>query len=149
MNAPSSSWAGDSAVFSHNDDMDITMPETEADKMSLDGDASCSSSEAPPEDEIMGDDPEDITDDEDWAALGAAALRQAYSGSSSGRNFLSSHVYTGGSHGGGGPSHSALGKSVPFHNQYIQHKVDYSAFGMASDSQEREAIEALLRLGSV
>lgn len=148
-NAPTSSWAGDSAVFSHNDDMDITMPETEADKMSLDGDASCSSSEAPPEDELMGDDPEDITDDEDWAALGAAALRQAaYSGSGSGHNFLSSHVYTGGSRGGG-PSLSALGKSASFRNQHIQHKADYSAFGMASDSQEREAIEALLRLGSV
>lgn len=148
-NASSSSWAGDSAVFSHNDDMDITMPETEADKMSLDGDASCSSSEAPPEDELMGDDPEDITDDEDWAAVGAAALRQAsYSASGPGRNFLSTHVYTGGSRGISGPSFSTLGKSVPLSNQ-VHNKFDFSAFGMASDSQEREAIEALLRLGSV
>jgi hypothetical protein len=126
------------------------MPETEADKMSLDGDASCSSSEAPPEDELMGDDPEDITDDEDWAAVGAAALRQAsYSASGPGQNFLSTHVYTAGSRSGGGPSFSALGKSVPLSTHQVQHKFDYSAFGMASDSQEREAIEALLRLGSV
>jgi hypothetical protein len=149
-NAPSSSWAGDSAVFSHNDDMDITMPETEADKMSLDGDASCSSSEAPPEDELMGDDPEDITDDEDWAAVGAAALRQAsYSASGPGRNFLSTHVYTGGSRGISGPSFSTLGKSMPLSNHQVHNKFDFSAFGLASDSQEREAIEALLRLGSV
>ena len=147
--APGSSWAGDSAIFSHDDDMDITMAENEADKMSLDGDASCSSSEAPPDDEIMGDDPDDITDDEDWAAVGAAALRAAsYSASGPGRNFLASHVYTGGSHGGGGPSLSALAKSMPMRPSQ-PNNLDLSAFGMASDSQEREAIEALLRLGSV
>lgn len=149
-NAPSSSWAADSMVFSHNDEMDIMMPETEADKMSLDGDDSCSSSEAPPEDELMGDDPEDITDDEDWAAVGAAALRAAsYSASGPGHNFLTSHVYTAGYSSGGRPSVSALGKSAPLYPRQTQHKIDYSAFGMASDSQEREAIEALLRLGSV
>jgi hypothetical protein len=151
LNAPSSSWAGDSAIFSHDDDMDITIPETEADKMSLDGDMSCSSSEAP-DDELMGDDPDDITDDEDWAAVGAAALRQAsYSASNVGRNFSSSHVYIGGSRGGGGPSLSTMAKLAPLHQQQhvLRSKPDYSAFGVASDSQEREAIEALLRLGSV
>jgi hypothetical protein len=151
LNAPSSSWAGDSVIFSHDDDMDITIPETEADKMSLDGDVSCSSSEVP-EDELMGDDPDDITDDEDWATVGAAALRQAsYSASGMGRNLSSSHLYTGGSRGGGGPSLSTMAKSAPLHQQQRvqRNKLDYSAFGVASDSQEREAIEALLRLGSV
>jgi hypothetical protein len=151
LNPADSSWAGDSAVFSHDDDMDIMMLENEADKMSLDGDASCSSSEAPEEeDEPMGDDPEDITDDEDWAAVGAAALRAAsYSASGPGRNFLTSR-YPGGTRSGGGPS-VTMAKSVPMrpspHNQ--PNNYDLSAFGMASDSQEREAIEALLRLGSV
>ena len=143
LNAPDSSWAGDSAVFSHDDDMDVMMLENEADKMSLDGDASCSSSEAVPEDEPMEDDPEDMTDDEDWAAVGAAALRAAsYSASGSGRNFLTSRA--------GGTSLS-LAKSVPLrpspHHQ--PNTFDLSAFGMTSDFQEREAIEALLRLGSV
>ena len=147
LNAPGSSWAGDSAVFSHDDDMDITMMENEADKMSLDGDSSCSSSEAPPDDEIMDDDPEDVTDDEDWAAVGAAALRAA-SASGPGRNFLASRVYTEGAHRGGGPSLSTLAKSMPMRPSQ-PNNIDLSAFGMASDSQEREAIEALLRLGSV
>jgi len=148
LNAPGSSWAGDSAVFSH-DDMDITMLENEADKMSLDGDSSCSSSEAPPDDEIMGDDPDDITDDEDWAAVGAAALRAAsYSASGPGRNFLASRVYAEGSHSGSGPFFSPLAKSVPVRPSQ-PNNFDLSAFGMTSDSQEREAIEALLRLGSV
>jgi len=110
--------------------------------MSLDGDASCSSSEAAPEDEIMGDDPEDITDDEDWAAIGAPALRAAsYSASGPNRTFLTSRVPS-----GGGPS--LMAKSVPMQTSLLQpYNLDLSAFG--SDSQEREAIEALLRLGSV
>jgi len=149
LNAPDSSWAGDSVVFSHDDDMDTMMMEDEADKMSLDGDASCTSSEAPPDDEIMGDDSEDVTDDEDWAAVGAAALRAAsYSASGPGPNFLTSRPYPGGSHSGGGPSLS-LAKSVPLRPAQQPNKLDLSAFGMTSDSQEREAIEALLRLGSV
>jgi hypothetical protein len=147
LNAPVSSWAGDSVVS--RDDIDNMMLEDEADKMSLDGDASCSSSEAPPEDDIMGDDPEDMTDDEDWAAVGAAALRAAsYSASGPNRNFLSSHAYSGGSHSSGGPSLS-LAKSVPLRAAPQHNNIDFSSLGMASDSQEREAVEALLRLGSV
>ncbi|KAL3423668.1 hypothetical protein PVAG01_05415 [Phlyctema vagabunda] len=152
LNAPTSSWAGDSGVFSHDDDMDHTMLENEADKMSLDGDESCSSSEAPPEDEVMADDSDDLTDDEDWATVGAAALRApSYSASGPNRNFLSSHIYTGGSRSGGGPSLiSTMAKSVPLSQAQANRNIpDFSAFGMTSDSQEREAIEALLRLGSV
>lgn len=150
LNAPGSSWAGDSAIFSHDDDMDIMMDE--ADKMSLDGDESCSSSSASDEDEVMEDDPDDVTDDEDWAALGAAALRSA-SYNASGPN---SRLYPGGTRSGGGPSLNAMAKSVPLRpafptdQQQQQHNnLHLSAFGMTSDSPEREAVEALLRLGSV
>lgn len=150
LNALGSSWAGDSATFSHDDDMDVMMAENEADKMSLDG--SCSSSEAPPEDDVMAeDDPDDVTDDEDWAAVGAAALRAAsYSASGPGRNFSSNGIYNGGSHGGGGPSLSTMAKSVPLSTSLQRpNNFDLSAYGVASNSQEQEAIEALLRLGSV
>jgi hypothetical protein len=148
--APGSSWAGDSAIFSHDGDTDVMMLDNEADRMSLDGDASCSSSEAPPDDEVMGDDPEDVTDDEDWAALGAAALRAgSYSVSGPGQNFLASRAYSGGSHGGGGPSLSTLAKSMPLRHYQQPNNPGFSNFGMASDSSEREAVEALLRLGSV
>lgn len=139
------SWTGHSGVFSHDEDIDVTMTEDLADKMSLDG--SCSSSEAPEEDEIMDDDPNDITDDEDWAAVGAAALRQTcYSASGPGHNLLSSHVYTGGAHSGGGLS--LMARSVPRMQQHrAEHNIDFSAFG--ADLQEREAVEALLRMGSI
>ena len=72
LNAPVSSWAGDSVVS--RDDIDTMMLENEADKMSLDGDASCSSSEAPPEDDIMGDDPEDVTDGRGLGGSGSGSF---------------------------------------------------------------------------
>ncbi len=146
LNASGSS-AGDSAAFSH-DGRDITMLENEADKMSMDGSASASCSEAPEDDVGMNDDPEDMTDDEDWAAVGAAALRAASYGQPN-RNF-SSPVYT--ATGGGrcvdglrSVSHSTGMARPPQPPGYP----DFSAFGGTSDAQEREAVEALLRLGSV
>ncbi|RAL62099.1 hypothetical protein DID88_002585 [Monilinia fructigena] len=71
LNEPGSSWAGDSTIFSHRDD--VSMPD-EADKMSLDGDQSDPSSSESEEDVMMEDDPDDVTDEEDWAAVGAQIL---------------------------------------------------------------------------
>ncbi|KAM0148287.1 hypothetical protein ACHAQE_006634 [Botrytis cinerea] len=145
LNEPGSSWAGDSAFFSHGDD--VSMPD-EADKMSLDGDESGSSSSEVGDDVMMEDDPNDVTDEEDWAAVGAAALRAAsYSASgpfTSGPlpQVFNSHVYRGG-------LRSVVGQSAP--TPARTHTPNgFTALNMASaDSQEREAIEALLRLGSV
>ncbi|KAI9837974.1 MAG: hypothetical protein M1819_006128 [Sarea resinae] len=154
------SWNGDAAVFSHDEDMnsgyheDITMLENEADKMSLDGDESCSSSEAPDEGPVMDEDVGDITDEEDWARIGAAALRQPSVPTSGGGGFdhLSNDVYSGDR--GGGPASSALAKSMPltYNFQQVHGSVGFShldGFGAGSDAQEREAIEALVRLSSV
>lgn len=143
-----SRYSGDSPVFSHYD-RDATMLENEADKMSMDGSASASCSEAPDDDVAMNDDPEDVTDDEDWAAVGAAALRAAsYSTSAQGRSnraTIFSNVYTS---GGGLRSFSATaGMARP--PQLGNFDFSTSALGAASDAQEREAVEALLRLGSV
>jgi hypothetical protein len=150
------SWAGDSAVFSHgsdNSDTDgprpryragiSTLDEDQADTMSLDGESgSCSSSEAlPDQSPDADDDTGEVTDDEDWARIGAAALRQ---GSRFGRtgnrpNAVSSvhidkvHSWD---HGGARPP--------PISSSLLQ------ASGFPSDSaQERDAIEALVRLSSV
>lgn len=145
LNEPGSSWAGDSAIFSNEDD--VSMPD-EADKMSLDGDESGSSSSEPADDAMMEDDPNDVTDEEDWAAVGAAALRAAsYSASgplTSGPLPLvfNSHVYRGGFRHNFGRSVPAPARTSAPHG--------FTALNMDSaDSQEREAIEALLRLGSV
>ncbi|TGO83413.1 hypothetical protein BPOR_0652g00040 [Botrytis porri] len=145
LNEPGSSWAGDSAFFSHGDD--VSMPD-EADKMSLDGDESGSSSSEVGDNAMMEDDPNDVTDEEDWAAVGAAALRAAsYSASgpfTSGPlpQVFNSHVYRGG-------LRSVVGHSLPAPPR-THTPSGFTALNMASaDSQEREAIEALLRLGSV
>jgi Putative Sin3 binding protein len=148
---PSASWGRDSAIFSHDEESeaayphDVTMLDDVADKMSLDGDESCSSSEAP--DEPLDDDMGDDTDDEDWAQMGPAALRQGSVSASNG--YLSTNVQK------RGGSSVAMAKSMPpqFNNYNFQQSQKHtgfsSGFGAGSDSQEREAIEALLRLGSV
>ena len=143
LSAPSET---DSMQFSHQDDHGIPMLEHEADKMSLDGSASASCSEAPDDDIDMNDDPEDVTDDEDWAAMGAAALRaESYpnmAAAESGRKMFPTQVYT----PGGLRSFSAgSGMARP----PLPSNIDFSALAGTSDAQEREAVEALLRLGSV
>ncbi|OIW33259.1 hypothetical protein CONLIGDRAFT_165946 [Coniochaeta ligniaria NRRL 30616] len=145
----SSNGDGDSAVAFSHDDRDITMLEHEADRMSMDGSASASCSEAPDDDVVMNDDPEDVTDDEDWAAVGAAALRAtSYSTSAQCRTeqaAFSSRVYTS---GGGLRSFSATaGMARP--PQLGTFDFSDTALAGTSDAQEREAVEALLRLGSM
>lgn len=131
--------ADSSMVFSHDDRHGLMMDD-EADKMSLDGSASASCSEAPDDDDMaMNDDPEDVTDDEDWAAVGAAGLRAESYAAQSGRSFLNS-VH---SPGCMRPVAAGMARSPqPFN-------LDLSALGATSDAQERDAVEALLRLGSV
>ncbi|KAK2935548.1 Sin3 binding protein [Fusarium oxysporum f. sp. vasinfectum] len=136
---------GDSVQYSH-DDNDIYMMEHEADKMSMDGSGSASCSEAPDDDVVMNDDPEDATDDEDWATMGAAALRaESYPNQAAAQTdhgFRSSSAYA----PGGLRSFSASsGMARPPQTLNI----DFSALAGTSDAQEREAVEALLQLGSV
>ena len=139
------SVTGDSAVFSYSEEYgkhrDVSMFEDEADKMSLDGEEAneyCSSSEAP-DDEIADDawGEEDVTDEEDWAQIGADALRAR---SLNGGGFVDPKRQN---MRGGGPASSNLAKSVP-HNVPIQQL----GFNLPKDREERAAVEALLRLGS-
>lgn len=143
-----SASVGDESMmhFSHDDDLHLM--ETEADKMSLDGSASASCSEAPDDDVVINDDPDDVTDDEDWAAMGAAALRaESYpntaaaqlAGSLAPSSFLA--LPAGMRSLPAGPGMARPPRHPP--------NVDLAALQGASDAQEREAVEALLRLGSV
>lgn len=141
----SSNGDGDSAAFSF-DDRDNFMMEHEADRMSMDGSASASCSEAPDDDVVMNDDPEDATDDEDWATVGAAALRaESYSHSAQGMSeqaAFSSRLYTS---GGGLRSFSATAGMA----RAPQLGSSFRPPASPSDEQEREAVEALLQLGSL
>ncbi|KAK3322537.1 putative Sin3 binding protein-domain-containing protein [Apodospora peruviana] len=132
------------AAFSH-DDRDITMLENEADKMSMDGSASASCSEAPDDDVAMNDDSEDLTDDEDWAVVGAAALRASSYQAQSNRYFSPPNVHT--AYGGVRSFSGTAGMArAPHFNNF---SFGASALGAPPDAQERDAVEALLRLGSV
>lgn len=148
------SMTGDSAVFSYTETADYgkhrdtSMLEDEADKMSLDGEENeyCSSSEVP-EDEIPDDDwgEEDVTDEEDWAQIGADALRaRSLNG---GGGFAHSKQPSAVLHGGG-PASSTLAKSAP-NNGPIQQFGFSLPDGVVGDREERAAVEALLRLGSM
>lgn len=134
----------DSTAFSYTEDYgmnmhgDLDMLEHEADKMSLDGDDGeyCSSSEAP--DDLQDDewDDGDVTDEEDWAQIGADALRarslnaNAPAGivrSSNVAKPLPSGLFS----NGGRPTTPSVSAPRDF------------------DTQERAAVEALLQLGSM
>ncbi|RDA92843.1 hypothetical protein CP533_2884 [Ophiocordyceps camponoti-saundersi (nom. inval.)] len=117
--------------------------ETEADNMSMDGSASASCSEAPEDEVAINDDPDDVTDDEDWAAVGAAALRaESYPSMAAawrdGNNLGPPNKF------GGLRPFVSVGSGMVRAPHF-----PLSALADASDAQEREAVEALLRLGSV
>ncbi|KAI6365390.1 hypothetical protein MCOR25_005403 [Pyricularia grisea] len=138
-----SSSDASACAFSHEDyDHDMAMMENEADKMSLDGSASASCSEAPDyidTDMMRNDDPEDATDDEDWAAVGAAGLRAAsYSNTGFGVSPGANKVYNG----------SGMARTPQLPRGFNPNNTTVG-FASASDAQEREAVEALLQLGSV
>ncbi|KAI1814851.1 hypothetical protein GGS20DRAFT_380638 [Poronia punctata] len=140
---------GNSATFS-NDDRDACMPEHEADQMSLDsldGPGSASCSEAPDVRDInMSDDPEDATDDEDWGAVGAAALRAgSYSSPAEARrgaDYLSHRKFNAG-------GYRSFSSNTRMLREPRLDNIDLDALAASSDAQEREAIQALLQLGSV
>lgn len=148
-----------SAGLSHSEQEyeDHDMLEHEADKMSLDGnDDVYASSEAPMMDIDLGEG--DVTDEEDWASMGAAALR-ARSLPTSGRAPGGGHLYQPvasysrqRSYTPAAPPMPNIAQSVPA-TKPIPPSTN-SGFTLPSgvgvdDSQERAAIEALLSLGSM
>ncbi|KAL8645223.1 MAG: hypothetical protein Q9210_006829 [Variospora velana] len=159
--------------FSHDSEMEydnphIDMLEFEADKMSLDGAGSFSSD--PYNDVPPGlDDVEEATDEEDWASIGAAALRQSSFPLTGGSRIFNNSLYPPRpdpkSRGRG--HRSVVATSVPITSytthlqqdaqpgaQHLQHQqqrqLNLPVAGPEGDidSNDREAVEALLRLGS-
>ncbi|KAL8989913.1 MAG: hypothetical protein Q9169_008252 [Polycauliona sp. 2 TL-2023] len=162
-----------SVGFSHDSEMDYDNPDSDmldhqADKMSLDG-AGSSSSTPPNEIPRHPDDPGDATDEEDWARIGAAALRQASFPLTGGSRIFNNNLYPPRpepkSRGRGtGPRRTVLAKSVPITSYKTTNHVHKSARSGTRlehagkslagpdediDINDREAVEALLRLGSM
>ena len=159
------SWAGDSIISSRDEEAeDMNMAEHEADKMSLDGASSCA-----PEDVPITDDPDDVTDEEDWARIGPEALRRpcaSYNSSTGGHrpnrinyNYLSISATSRMK-----PTPSLLSAKAIRSDKHTRRQVKakvgnvtavntLSGFSFGSqgvqEAQEREAVEALLRMGSM
>jgi len=160
---------------SHESDPDYDTPmdeasmlEHEADKMSLDDD--CSSFDPPADKRIPDCDLGDVTDEEDWASIGAAALRQGSFPRSGGLmppNQRHPFHFDPKSRGRGTSARplSRVAKSMPVTNSIMYNKkkqqqqqnaahalMGFSPLpedGFAGDAQDREAVEALLKLSSV
>lgn len=140
----------DSAVFSHSD-FDYG---EEVDRMSLDGDGdthSYCSSMSDGADEVIPDDQwsdQDATDEEDWAQIGADALRarSLNGGGLIGPN--NNNHNNGYHHRAGGPASTTLAKTAPPPPPQ-QQSSNYSFPDYVGDVEERAAVEALLRLGSM
>jgi hypothetical protein len=148
------SYTGNSAVFSHSEMEyeDQDMLEHEADKMSLDGndDGYVSSVAEMPLDEDLGDG--DVTDEEDWGSLGAAALR-ARSLPNNGRT-ISGRLYQPIATYSYHPRQRSktpadVARTMPTQPMQIKPNNNFSIPAGVNDSQERAAIEALLSLGSM
>ncbi|KAF2200113.1 hypothetical protein GQ43DRAFT_374613 [Delitschia confertaspora ATCC 74209] len=174
----SGSWAGDSGFGFRDEEMSgMNMAEHEADKMSLDGSESDSDSPSDMsgmEDNAPGleDDLDDVTDHEDWSAIGPDALRQASQASQSyGRryahrdyNYLSrtSAVRLKPQYRSVSaqslPLSRAATQTPAFNTSSFVARTDTGPFHASStgvrgainqDIQERDAIEALLKMGSM
>jgi len=149
---------------------DIPSPEHEADRMSLDGiEESCSTDEPPQQRKVPNFDLDDVTDEEDWASIGAAALRQSSYPLSGGlmptNQRYAPHHDPRSRTGAASRTSSAMAKSMPvtnylMYNKKNQQQQDAAARalmgftplpdnGFHGDAQDREAVEALLKLSSV
>lgn len=142
---------------------DISMMEHEADKMSLDGADSCSSSDPPDDEPIPDQGFDDVTDEEDWASIGAAALRQGSFPLKSGpgrpqdNRQYSAHLDSKSPGRGGGPPWAILAKSMPTPqgaavdktNRQHGQQPPNTGFSVDGDAEQRAAVEALLKLASV
>lgn len=123
------------------DDMNLDVAEDEADRMSIDGDDEDPTNRYyQPAEPSRGELSYSDTDEEPWDAMGDALRQSSFSGG--GR----SRYYSMRSRSRPSISRSTPSRSAP-HNRPNFATLDFS--GVDVDSQERAAIEALMRMGSM
>ena len=159
----------ESVAFSHGSEMDSL--DHDAEKMSLDGDNSCSTPASFEDSPMLEDDIDDATDEEDWASIGAAALRQgSFPRSSVVRRVRTHHAYQthrdpharrrGAGLASSIPAPPASRSKSPRGHPHPRSPTSHDYVGLPTsplpdgglcggDPQEREAIEALVKLSSV
>lgn len=157
------SWKASRRV-SNTDRVEHEMPEHDAaDLMSIDGDVSRMRIQSRRESAALPG-PLDYsdTDEEDWASMGAAALRHGSVSSAGGRSFKSNMMMTSANqerprrpsitpYGRSMPGPRSLGRSLSSKNHSpappsAGPKLDFT--GVEADEKEQAAITALMRMGS-
>jgi len=140
------SWVEETALAAQPVDPDSIMsdmPEDEADKMSIDGDDELEEPGSPTAAQPLEIPSESDTDEEDWAAMGAAALRESSSSAGGRSRYFSVSARP--------RSRLSIAISTPSRGASYQPPnyapLDFT--GVDADSQERAAIEALMRMGSM
>ena len=141
------SWTASSIREEDELDMDMDVPENEADKMSLDGQSEDDSSTS-----------NDDTDDDDWAAVGAAALRKASlpTPGAPRTNYNALSIRSRRPSRGMSRTPSTFSHRVPLHSSSLP---QHSGFGSWNRQQnldpamatpeERDAATALMSMGSM
>ena len=146
------SWAADSSLSSpseHGDNVETGVFHQDLDAMSIDGDADHGVRYAPTRQQRDINTYSD-TDEEDWASIGAAALRASSYGSRSGIH--KQYKMHRGSRNRS-PLPGGFARSLPGQHHHTSHKksqpMNLDFTGVDANTQEREAIEALMRMGSM
>ncbi|EEP77158.1 conserved hypothetical protein [Uncinocarpus reesii 1704] len=147
-----SSFAGNSAVFSHSEWEHGDHPEHSM--LDETGTTEATAHRRRPQTKTplwtaTGDEA-DATDEEDWAQIGAAALRARFIPGGFGGNHHAHNYLAMRSKGGlgGGPAWSTLTKSAPG-PIHIHNNNSPSPDGIDGSFEERAAVEALLQMGSM
>lgn len=141
------SWTASSLREEDELEMDMDVPENEADKMSLDGQSMDDSSSTSNDD----------TDDDDWAAVGAAALRKASlpAPGAPRTNYNALSINSRRPSRGVSRAPSAFDRQVPFHSTSLPQYTGFSNWNRSTldpamaTPEERDAAAALISMGSV
>ncbi|KAL9055593.1 MAG: hypothetical protein Q9162_003490 [Coniocarpon cinnabarinum] len=148
------SWAADSSMSSPDDQMDHTEPEVfhqDVDAMSVDGDGDQGMRYAPSHKQHAATATYSDTDEEDWASMGPSSF---WGSSVNSRGGIHKHMKL---HRGGrtrSPMPGGFARSLPAGYPSAPHQqprppLNLDFTGIDANTQEREAIEALIRMGSM
>lgn len=141
------SWTASSIREEDELDMDMDVPENEADKMSLDGQSMNESSSTSNDD----------TDDDDWAAVGAAALRKASlpAPGAPRTNYNALSIQSHRTSRGFNRTPSTFSHRIPLHSASLPQHNGFSSWNRSAldpaiaTPEERDAAAALMSLGSM
>ena len=147
-------WAAESSgslPSDPGDNMETDVFHLDADSMSVDGDADHETQYSLAQKQYLVNTTYSDTDEEDWASMGPSSLRGT---SYSTRGNMYKHSRTSRGSRTKSPMPGGSSRSLPAHHfnnsnhQHLRQPMNLDFTGIEANTQEREAIEALMRMGS-